>query len=74
MLDDRTLTSYNICDEAYINVEVLLEGGMNNHLNYDDLHNKRGFRIWAQTIGGQNNAVIIKNKDTTDFLKTRVLK
>ena len=33
LLDDRTLTSYNIRHEAYIIVEVLLEGGTNDHLN-----------------------------------------
>ena len=63
LLDDRTLTSYNIRDETYINVEVLLDGSMNDHLNYDDLHDEFGFSIWVQTLGGQNIAVIIKNTD-----------
>ena len=33
--DNRSLTSYNIRDEAHINVEVLLEGGSKEHMNYD---------------------------------------
>jgi hypothetical protein len=75
LLNDRTLTSYKIRDQTYIDVEVLLEGGVNDHLNYDDLHDHEfGFRIWVQAIGGQNIAVIIKNTDTTDFLKARVFK
>ena len=66
LLNDRTLTRYNIRDETYINVEVLLEGGMNDHLNYDDLHDDEfGFRNWVQAIGGQNIAVIIRTPRTS---------
>jgi len=72
--DNRTLTSYNIRDEAHINVEVLLEDGSKEHMNYDNLHDELGFKIWVQTIGGQNVAVVINNTDSTDFLKLRILK
>ena len=74
LTDHRTLTSYNIRDWTHIKMEVLLEGGGNDHMNFDNMYDEFGFRIWVQTIGGQNIGVVINNMDSTDFLKVRIFK
>jgi len=43
LVDNRTLKSYNICDEVHIKMEVLLEGGCNEFMNFDTMHDEFGF-------------------------------